>query len=163
MSIDRRFSRCVSRPCFWRAVFILLCTIAAPVAVMGQASSDPIEIVAAERLYVRGEFDVALRLLDEFLEDRGRPARERIIGYRLAALVHIATDQWYEARHDVTRILEIDDTYTPDAQNDPPPYVELVNETRSELAPEVGLTGVGKAYLALIALAVLYSIGLALE
>ncbi len=90
------------------------------------------ELEEAENKYTTGHFDEALDLIRNCMknEDISKAVEEG--GLRLIGLIYIAKEHEEEAKKAVKKLLERVPDYQPDLINDPPPFVKLVEQMRSE-------------------------------
>ncbi|MDX1547567.1 MAG: FlgD immunoglobulin-like domain containing protein [Rhodothermales bacterium] len=120
---------------------LLLLALLGPVFVApaGQALAQTAcenELADAEQAYTFGRFDEAIRLLHRCLDARTATEKERRMAYRLIGLSYLGKDVLSEARESVRRLLELVPDYTPDPDQDPPPFVEMVQDVRREMRRE---------------------------
>ena len=94
------------------------------------------ELTDAEQAYTFGRFDEAIRLLNQCLNKANVTEAERQRTYRLIGLSYIGKDLVQEARESVRRLLQLVPDYRPDPDQDPPPFVELVEDVRQEMRRE---------------------------
>lgn len=113
------------------------------VAVPG-AEAQPRQRCAAERAtaeahYLEGRFDEAALLLRACIEQNPLFVEEAVEVYRLLGLVYLYDDAPGEATDAVRTLLGLAPGYTPDAVQDPPSYVALVEAVRAQLRSEPAL------------------------
>lgn len=92
------------------------------------------ELADADQAYTFGRFDEAITLLDRCLDRDDATSQERQQAHRLLALNYIGKDDPGSARENVEALLRLNPDYQPDPEQDPPPFVEMVEEARREVA-----------------------------
>lgn len=93
------------------------------------------ELEEAETQYVEGNFEEALRLASDCLEQTDVPDTTAVEAYRLMGLAHLRMDNPEEAREAISNLLDIEPRYEADPVEDPPEYVSLVAIVRRERGP----------------------------
>ena len=117
---------------------LLLLFLMAPVLVdpgseaMAQACTR--ELADADQAYTFGRFDEAINVLDRCLDKSNATSSEQQQAYRLLALSYIGKDDSRGARRNVEALLRINPNYQPDADQDPPQFVEMVREAKRDIA-----------------------------
>jgi tetratricopeptide (TPR) repeat protein len=123
-----------------RAFLSLIVTLLLPFSVTSAADCES-ELADAERYYSSGQFDDALYRLETCLDQEGISPDESRLAHRLMGLTLIALYRLDQARGAVESLLEIDPDYELDPNRDPPQFVALVEDVRSQRveasAPEV--------------------------
>lgn len=115
------------------SLFLLLICMAAPVKQsQAQNSSCDKEITEANDLYALGQFDQTIIIVDQCLARQGIPEEERRAAYRLKGLSYIGKGLEGDAKASVRRLLDLVPNYTPDPILDPPDFVSLIDEVKSE-------------------------------
>lgn len=118
-------------PCLGLVVLLFLM----PGVAFAQAQQCQAELETADESYSMGRFDQTIELLDQCLEKEGLSETERRLAYRLKGLSYIGKGLQVDAREAVRRLLELVPSYEPDPIQDPPTFVELIDEMRQEVAP----------------------------
>jgi len=106
--------------------------VAAPPIVGAVGCSE--ELAKAEQSYHKGQFEEAIALLEGCLDKPDLPRAERRAAYRLLGLTYLAQDFRDKARTAVKQLLQLVPDYQPDLDQDPPPFVSMVNDVRAELS-----------------------------
>jgi tetratricopeptide (TPR) repeat protein len=117
--------------CRWLLLLLLPLLLGAFTHRAAAADCDAI-LAEAEEAYTRGRFDRAITLIEGCLDRRDLDRATRSRAYRLIGLTYIAKDYADKAREAVRSLLKIVPDYQPDPDQDPPPYVRLVEEVRRE-------------------------------
>lgn len=86
----------------------------------------------ADAAYQSGRFGAALREIDRCLFAQEADVRARVRALHLQALVYLARGERKLARASAAKMLNLAPEFRPDPLLDPPPFVELVQELRSE-------------------------------
>lgn len=121
---------------------LMLVLLGVPFEARGQDAACTSAIEEAESQYQSGNFDVAIRQLYECLIQEEVSQENVIAGHRLLALAYLRKDDLDNARLTIVRLLGQAPEYTPDAVQNPPAYVSLVQnvkdqlQVQSEAAPE---------------------------
>ena len=92
------------------------------------------DLIQAEQYYYEGKFDKSISLIRTCLQAGNLTQTELIKAYKIWAQTYLAKNNPDAARQIVKKILEIKPDYAPTIAEDPPPYVELVNGLKQELA-----------------------------
>lgn len=112
----------------------LLLLLGLPSVAVAQQSCTQ-ELEEAETQYVEGNFEEALRLATNCLEQTDVPDTSAVEAYRLIGLAHLRMDSLEAAREAIANIFEIEPRYEADPVEDPPEYVSLVAIVRRERGP----------------------------
>ena len=88
----------------------------------------------AEDLYDAGDLDEVIKLLDECRPEQLPEARHRLRAYKLLALVQLKIGKAGEAEEAVSSLLDVRPKFEPDPVQDPPEFVELVHQLKSQRA-----------------------------
>ncbi len=112
------------------ALFVMM-----PATGFAQAQQCQVELRAADESYSMGRFDQTIELLDQCLAKDGILESERRLVYRLKGLSFIGKGLQVDAREAIRRLLELVPSYERDPIQDPPTFVELIDEMRQEAAP----------------------------
>jgi hypothetical protein len=91
----------------------------------------------AQKKMETGKFDEAIELITECLNKEGISNETKKQAYRLLGLTYIAKDYLGEARNAVSKLLDIVPNYTPDPDQDPPSFVNIVEEQIAERSQPV--------------------------
>ena len=110
----------------------LLITTTSP----AQAVDCKSELTGAEASYTQGQFSDALTLIMRCLETGDLSFADERQAYRLTGLVYIALDQPDSARVAVEHLLEVAPDYVANPAEDPPPFIQLVEQVRQEIAQQ---------------------------
>lgn len=116
--------------CIW--VFILL--LYTDVNVFAQATSCAEQLNLAEQAYLQGQFDDTISYADQCLNNQAITRPERQLAFRLKGLSYIGKGLETDARESVRELLEFAPSYTVDPVQDPPTFVQLIEEMRQEIA-----------------------------
>jgi tetratricopeptide (TPR) repeat protein len=95
------------------------------------------ELKNAQRKMETGKFDEAIELITECLNKEGISNESKKQAYRLLGLTYIAKDYLGEARNAVGKLLDIVPNYQPDPDQDPPSFVDIVEEQIAERSQTV--------------------------
>ncbi len=87
----------------------------------------------AQQDYDLGRFDDVITNLQPCLDDTGLSEEERRRGYRLMGLSFLGKDAENDARDAVKLLLELVPNYQPNPVEDPPTFVQMVEEIRQEM------------------------------
>lgn len=90
----------------------------------------------AQTEYYQGQFDQAIRLVKECIEAGGLETTELARAYKILAQVYLARSQDDAARLVTTKLLELQPEFKASVEQDPPPFVRLVDEIRAEKLAE---------------------------
>ncbi|MGH7598645.1 MAG: hypothetical protein ACREOI_20010 [bacterium] len=93
------------------------------------------ELAEAKQKYEAALFDQAIDLIDRCLNKSGLSEADQLRAYRLKALTYQAKDYISQAKDAIRKLLQQVPNYKPDPAQDPPPYIELVDQVRQELPP----------------------------
>lgn len=85
----------------------------------------------AEEKYNTGRFDEAIDMITKCLDSADITQESKMRAYRLLGLTYIAKDYLVEAKKAVDKLLELVPNYQADPIQDPPPYVNLVEEQKA--------------------------------
>ncbi len=115
--------------------FYLLLMIFNPLlAVWGQSSTLCEEqLASAEEKYYTGYFEESIDLVKQCLKEGGMSSDTKIHACKLLSLNYLAIDNPAQAELCVEKLLEMVPDYSPNAENEPRQFVELVNAVRSEM------------------------------
>lgn len=115
-------------------IFILLICLLVPIkqSIAQSSSSCDQELTEANNLYALGQFDQTITIVDQCLVKQGIPEEERRAAYRLKGLSFIGKGLEGDAKASVRRLLDLVPNYQPDPILDPPDFVSLVDEVKSE-------------------------------
>ena len=97
------------------------------------------ELTSANQAYTFGRFDEAINLLNRCLKKRGVVQVEQQRSHRLLALSYIGKDEPTQARASVRDLVTQSPDYQPDLEQDPPPFVEMIEEVQREIEQGVDL------------------------
>ena len=97
-----------------------------------QSANCTQEMNEANDLYAQGQFDQTIVLIDRCLTKRGVSDEEQRAAYRLKGLSYIGKGLEGDAKASVRALLEFAPNYQPDPVLDPPDFVSLVDEIKSE-------------------------------
>ena len=95
------------------------------------------ELKTAQKKMETGKFDEAIDLITQCLNKEGISNETKKQAYRLLGLTYIAKDYLGEARNAVGKLLDVVPNYTPDPDQDPPSFVDIVEEQIAERAQPV--------------------------
>lgn len=90
------------------------------------------ELKTAQKKMETGKFDEAIELITQCLNKEGISNETKKQAYRLLGLTYIAKDYLGEARSAVSKLLDVVPNYTPDPDQDPPSFVDIVEEQIAE-------------------------------
>lgn len=94
------------------------------------------ELRRAEESYVKGNFDEAILILKDYLERPGLAQSEQEAALRLLGLNYLAKDYRDQAKESVKKLLHLVPEYRANPEEDPPPYVAIVEESKAEIEAE---------------------------
>jgi len=94
------------------------------------------ELAEAKKKYESSLFDEAIDLVDRCLNKSGLSESTQLQAYRLKVLAYQAKDYAGQAREAVRKLLQLAPNYKPDPIQDPPPYIELVDQVQREMQPQ---------------------------
>lgn len=120
----------------WVLVFALLNVLAAAPAFAQEAGQCDELLTEADAMYVDGQYQLAIRLVDDCLRYVGLDDETLVEAYRLLALSYIRLDRLGDARMAVLHLLNEVPEYTSDPVIDPPNYTVLVESVRSQFEQE---------------------------
>ncbi len=95
------------------------------------------ELKIAQKKMETGKFDEAIDFITECLNKEGISNETKKQAYRLLGLTYIAKDYLGEARNAVGKLLDVVPNYTPDPDQDPPSFVDIVEEQIAERSQPV--------------------------
>jgi len=101
----------------------------------------------AEELYYNGEFDSALMLTNQCLQDSSLISENKMKAYIIRARIYLSKNESDSARLNINKILDLNPDYQPTLEQEKPQYVHLVMEIKIERAyaeQKSGRKGVGK-------------------
>jgi tetratricopeptide (TPR) repeat protein len=101
-------------------------------AQVADSSNQHDRINQAQKLYFEGNFDQAISLLKQCLQDGITADNEKVRAYKILAQAYLAKDYQQPAQEVVKKLLEIVPEYTPVMEEDPPQFIELVKKVRAE-------------------------------
>ncbi len=93
------------------------------------------ELTEAKQKYEAGLFDQAIDLIDRCLNKSDLSEAAQLRAYRLKALAYQAKDYLSQAKDAIRKLLQNVPNYKPDPVQDPPTYIELVDQVRKEMQP----------------------------
>ncbi len=93
------------------------------------------KINLAQKLYFDGNFDSAIYLIKQCLQQGITADNEKVRAYKILAQAYLAKGFEQPAQEVVKKLLEIVPEYTPVIEEEPPQFVELVKKTKN--APTV--------------------------
>ena len=86
----------------------------------------------AENLYITGRFDEAIDLLEGCLPS-GFTQEQKKQAYRLLGKSYLAKDYLDQAKDAIEKLLEIVPTWKPDPIQEPPEFMQLVEEVKQRM------------------------------
>lgn len=95
---------------------------------------------SAEEKYFTGYFEAAIEQIQYCLQQEKLDGDLKIRACKLLCLSQLANNDPAAARASVEDLLAMVPDYTPDAENDPRQFVELVNTVKQETVPEASQT-----------------------
>ncbi len=116
--------------CIWMLIILLY----ADVKVFAQATSCSEQLNLAEQAYLQGKFDDTISFADQCLNNQAITRPERQLAFRLKGLSYIGKGLETDARDSVRKLLEFAPSYAVDPVQDPPTFVQLIEEMRLEIA-----------------------------
>jgi len=124
------------RSCVSLTIRLLLClTIVSPVSLAWAYSCED-ELANANNLYLEGEWNQAIELMEGCLNRPDLDPGIKSQAYRIIGLSYISLDLEHNAKNAISAILQQSPGYMADVDNDPPPYVRLVEQVRAEQGME---------------------------
>ena len=119
-------------------IAFLFCIYLFPIAsVYAQNANCTDELTRAEQAYTRGSFDETISLVDQCLNKQNLSETDRRLAFRLKGLSYIGKGLEGDARDAVRRLLEIIPEFNADPIQDPPAFVQMIEEVRNELDSRV--------------------------
>ena len=109
----------------YRILIVLLLAVTATDAA-GQTVCNPLRVREATDAYDIGHFTITFMLLRPCLPDGFADKSQRVDAYRLMALSYLATDSLEQARASIRFLLRYDSRFRPNAQEEPPLFVDMV-------------------------------------
>ena len=91
----------------------------------------------AEQNYFEGNFDVSISLVRDCLKAGSHTQDELIWAYKILAQTYLAKNNPDAANQIVGKILELRPDYAPTIAEDPPQYVELVNNLKRQQSAQM--------------------------
>jgi len=86
----------------------------------------------AEQNYYEGNFDVSIDLVRSCLTTGNLAQSELLLAYKILAQAYLAKNNPETAGKIIKKILEINPNYSPTIEQEPPPFVELVNQIKKD-------------------------------
>jgi hypothetical protein len=118
----------------WSQIFLPL------IEVRAQAVDCTKRLDEAQQNYYNGNFETSIELVKRCLQNDSITETERIRAYKILAQTYLAKDYVEPAKKVIIKILEVNPNYTPAIEQEPPQFVELVFQVKSELKTEKGDT-----------------------
>lgn len=112
-------------------LLVLLCSPASLAVAQNACERD---LADAQEHYTFGRFDQTIQVLNRCLGKQGVSVAEQRQAYRLISLSYLGQDEMSQARASVRDLLRVAPDYEPDRDQDPPPFVDLVQEVKREIA-----------------------------
>ncbi len=128
---ERTIQRCLLRGGLLLLMLVVPVLLGSGSQAMAQACTS--ELPNANEAYTFGRFDEAIKLLKECLKKQGVVRIEQQQSHRLLALSYIGKDEPSQARIRVRNLVSQAPDYQPDPEQDPPPFVQMVQEVQREL------------------------------
>lgn len=125
----------VLRLCVWRlwgALCLIVLSGFAPAALLQAQTDCASELVEAVQKFYAANFDEAIAMADRCLSEKGLPAALQLQAYRVQAMAYQAKDYVQQAKEAIRKLLQLASNYQPDPVQDPPRFVELVEQVRVE-------------------------------
>lgn len=123
------------RLCVWRlggALCLVVLSGFAPAARLQAQTACATELTEAEQKFFDANFDEAIAMADRCLSEKGLPAALQLQAYRVQAMAYQAKDYVQQAKAAIRKLLQLASNYQPDPVQDPPRFVELVEQVRAE-------------------------------
>jgi tetratricopeptide (TPR) repeat protein len=86
----------------------------------------------AEEHYYDGQFDEAIIIVNQCLQDKTIALKEQIRSYTILARIYLAKDDIEKTKQNVRIILRLEPAYQPTIEQETPKYINLVTEVRKE-------------------------------
>ena len=86
----------------------------------------------AEQNYYEGNFDVSIDLVKSCLASGNLAQTALLLAYKILAQTYLAKNNPETASKIIEKILEINPNYSPTIEQEPPPFVELVNQIKKD-------------------------------
>lgn len=116
----------------WGALCLIALSGFAP-AEMLQAQTDcAMELTEAEQKFYGASFDEAIAMAEYCLRQSGLPLSAQLRAHRLLAMAYQARGDMNQAKEAIRNLLQLASNYQPDPVQDPPRFVELVEQVRAE-------------------------------
>jgi hypothetical protein len=114
----------------------LFCTIAAGSSMLFAsdqlATGDRLD--QAEENYYNGEFDKAIELVNQCLNEKSLSIAHRLRAHKILARTFLAKDDLKSTKQNIKLILSLEPSYQPTIEQETPRYVNLVAEMQAEQA-----------------------------
>jgi hypothetical protein len=92
-------------------------------------------ISSAEEKYYSGKFDEAIEFIKLCLKQPNRSADTEFKALKILCQAYLAKDFRDAAREVAKKLIDINPDYSPTIEQEPPPFIVLINEVRSARAP----------------------------
>jgi tetratricopeptide (TPR) repeat protein len=92
-------------------------------------------ISAAEEKYYGGKFDEAIELIKLCLKQPNRSTDVEFKALKILCQAYLAKDFREAAREVAKKLLKIRPDYSPTIEQEPPPFIVLINEVRTDSTP----------------------------
>lgn len=125
----------VLRLCVWRlwgALCLMILSGFAPAARLQAQTACATELAEAEQKFFDAHFDEAIAMAGRCLSEKGLPAALQLQAYRVQAMAYQAKDYVQQAKEAIRKLLQLAPNYQPDPVQDPPRFIELVEQVRVE-------------------------------
>jgi len=105
---------------------------ASALAQISKNTSQHEKINMAQKLYFDGNFDLAIDLIKQCLQEGITADNEKVRAYKILAQAYLAKDYQQPAMEVIKKLLDIVPEYSPVLEEDPPQFVELVKKVKTE-------------------------------
>ena len=86
----------------------------------------------AEEFYYDGEFDKAIELVNQCLQNKSLSKIEQKRSYTILARTYLAQNDTIQAKDNIKNILKLDPAYQPTIEQEKPNFIKLVAKIRKE-------------------------------
>ncbi len=124
---------------FFIIIFLILQVVLLPLhdILLAQSLSADSLIGQAKKSYYEGNFDQAIALIKTCLQETKLDSVKLQDAYKILAQTYLAKNYNDAAREIVIKLLEVNPSYSPTIEQEPPPFVNLVEKIKREKSPSI--------------------------